>query len=591
MDGDTRGTPNADHLSGDTKQDAAELAQSAIIKQDVMLSGTSTQSPVSSVLTMPTVSMPTGSMATAAMATSLTGALGDGLFLGAVSADADKVDAGGLTSMQASQLLGQPSVGPQFILAGGALQSPNTTAAAAASSLGLQHLLIPVSTGNGAQHLLSIPLSLAANTGNQLQLLTTSNGQLLATQLSNLAQPMNMSIPSQAGAVSTQATASQAAAILASQQAALQQTSTNHATQVAQQQAAAAGLPQLITNAQGQIVAIGAPQVMQQTVAVSQSSQTQAAAALALAAGVQNGSSSPSHLQTSAAQAQMLATRIQNLTAAGVTQQALQNAIHNSQLQAPTVNHNAISLSSGTTTSVALVTQPSAMVTQHAAINSSSSSLAPNINQLLPNTISSADATVVDGVNLDEIREFAKQFKIRRLSLGLTQTQVGQALSAAEGPSYSQSAICRFEKLDITPKSAQKIKPVLERWMSEAEERYKNGMENLTDFIGSEPSKKRKRRTSFTPCALEVLNEHFERNTHPSGAEMTELSDKLNYEREVIRVWFCNKRQALKNTIKKLKASDVMPHKDVSEQQQQQQQQHMALTKNSIVVCSSDLTS
>ena len=37
------------------------------------------------------------------------------------------------------------------------------------------------------------------------------------------------------------------------------------------------------------------------------------------------------------------------------------------------------------------------------------------------------------------------------------------------------------------------------------------------------------------------------------GAEMTELADKLNYDREVIRVWFCNKRQALKNTIKKLK--------------------------------------
>lgn len=77
--------------------------------------------------------------------------------------------------------------------------------------------------------------------------------------------------------------------------------------------------------------------------------------------------------------------------------------------------------------------------------------------------------------------------------------------------------VVRFEKLDITPKSAQKIKPVLERWMAEAEERYKNGMQNLTDFIGSEPSKKRKRRTSFTPQALEVLNDYFERNTHPSG--------------------------------------------------------------------------
>lgn len=63
---------------------------------------------------------------------------------------------------------------------------------------------------------------------------------------------------------------------------------------------------------------------------------------------------------------------------------------------------------------------------------------------LVLDTISSTrEGTVVDGVNLDEMREFAKQFKIRRLSLGLTQTQVGQALSVTEGPSYSQSAICR----------------------------------------------------------------------------------------------------------------------------------------------------
>ncbi|ODM97903.1 POU domain, class 6, transcription factor 1 [Orchesella cincta] len=157
---------------------------------------------------------------------------------------------------------------------------------------------------------------------------------------------------------------------------------------------------------------------------------------------------------------------------------------------------------------------------------------------------------MVDGINLDEIKEFAKAFKLRRLSLGLTQTQVGQALSVTEGPAYSQSAICRFEKLDITPKSAQKIKPVLERWMKEAEDRYKNGHQNLNEFVGMEPSKKRKRRTSFTPQALEILNTQFERNTHPSGAEITTLAHQLGYEREVIRIWFCNKRQALKNTVR-----------------------------------------
>ncbi|XP_053323786.1 POU domain, class 6, transcription factor 2 [Spea bombifrons] len=219
--------------------------------------------------------------------------------------------------------------------------------------------------------------------------------------------------------------------------------------------------------------------------------------------------------------------------------------------------------------------------------SSSSSSSALSVGQLVSNPQTASGE--VDGVNLEEIREFAKAFKIRRLSLGLTQTQVGQALSATEGPAYSQSAICRhtilrshfflpqeaqenniassltaklnpgllyparFEKLDITPKSAQKIKPVLERWMAEAEARHRAGMQNLTEFIGSEPSKKRKRRTSFTPQALEILNSHFEKNTHPSGQEMTEIAEKLNYDREVVRVWFCNKRQALKNTIKRLK--------------------------------------
>ncbi|XP_047030190.1 POU domain, class 6, transcription factor 2 isoform X2 [Helicoverpa armigera] len=183
-------------------------------------------------------------------------------------------------------------------------------------------------------------------------------------------------------------------------------------------------------------------------------------------------------------------------------------------------------------------------------------------------TISQSSSNVVDGINLEDIKEFAKAFKLRRLGLGLTQTQVGQALSVTEGPAYSQSAICSalasqmlaaqlssqqqniFEKLDITPKSAQKIKPVLERWMKEAEERYASGQNHLTDFIGMEPSKKRKRRTSFTPQALELLNAHFERNTHPSGTEITGLAHQLGYEREVIRIWFCNKRQALKNTVR-----------------------------------------
>ncbi|NWI89940.1 PO6F1 factor, partial [Pitta sordida] len=173
----------------------------------------------------------------------------------------------------------------------------------------------------------------------------------------------------------------------------------------------------------------------------------------------------------------------------------------------------------------------------------------PTVSQLVskpPNPPSAEE----DGINLEEIREFAKNFKLRRLSLGLTQTQVGQALTATEGPAYSQSAICRFEKLDITPKSAQKLKPVLEKWLREAEQRQREGQQHLLDFVGGEPGKKRKRRTSFTPQALEALNAHFERNALPTGPEITRIAQELRYDREVVRVWFCNRRQTLKNTSK-----------------------------------------
>ncbi|KAK7109650.1 POU domain, class 6, transcription factor 1-like isoform X2 [Littorina saxatilis] len=491
MDTDSNDGTSPETLNGETKPDAAKLAQTAIIKQDVMLSATSTQSPlapVSSVFTMPSVSLPHASIAGA-------GALGlaDQLFMSvpsvadtatSPSATDAKSDINGVlpTLTSQTQLLGQPQVASQFFLN---QQAAVAGAGSGSPSVPVQQILIPVSTGNGTQQFISIPVSLGPGGNQQIQLLSTSNGQIIATNLASLqalTQPLNLAANSLSSRDSNSNSSS---------------SNSNHhhtsaaATSLASQLAAA--LPPLLTaNSQGQLLAVS-PQL------IGQMSLSQVNAAN------RSSSSSSNHNHTSA-------VLQSSLTSAAVA------AAHNKlSTSAPTVN-----------------------------------GLPPNVSQLLPMG-NCTESTTVDGINLDEIKEFARQFKIRRLSLGLTQTQVGQALSATEGPAYSQSAICRFEKLDITPKSAQKIKPVLERWMSEAEERYKNGVQNLTDFIGSEPSKKRKRRTSFTPQALEVLNQYFERNTHPSGTEMTELSERLNYDREVIRVWFCNKRQALKNTIKKLK--------------------------------------
>ena len=75
-------------------------------------------------------------------------------------------------------------------------QVQQTTAAVpapASTAVPIQQLLIPVSTPSGAQQLLSIPISMATTSGGAIQLLTTSSGQLVA---SNVAQPLSFALPS-----------------------------------------------------------------------------------------------------------------------------------------------------------------------------------------------------------------------------------------------------------------------------------------------------------------------------------------------------------------------------------------------------------
>ncbi|XP_077271366.1 POU-domain protein pdm3 isoform X4 [Temnothorax americanus] len=416
------------------------------------------------------------------------------------------------------QLLSQPQpvAMPQFILTSGQLVQ------------GIQgaQLLIPTSQGIATQTILTIPVSHVTN--NQMVNLALSNGQVVSTTLANLqslAQPQNMlNTPT-----SNVPTSPSLASGLGLNPAAL---------------------PHLLSNSSASQQLLNAMQP-QQLLQAAQAAQAQAAQQAVQAV---QASQQPL-LTTSPQQHSHRHTSHMNHytpTEKHHRERPEQSSPLNESVVSAASALNRLAASNGeitiTTThgpgGAGVKASPSSM---HSPKEEEDDLLNDSPNQP---TINEATNNVVDGINLDEIKEFAKVFKLRRLSLGLTQTQVGQALSVTEGPAYSQSAICRFEKLDITPKSAQKIKPVLERWMKEAEERYKSGVNHLTDFIGVEPSKKRKRRTSFTPQALELLNAHFDRNTHPTGNEITTLAHRLGYDREVIRIWFCNKRQALKNTVR-----------------------------------------
>ncbi|TRZ21717.1 hypothetical protein HGM15179_005386 [Zosterops borbonicus] len=64
----------------------------------------------------------------------------------------------------------------------------------------------------------------------------------------------------------------------------------------------------------------------------------------------------------------------------------------------------------------------------------------------------------------------------------------------------------------------------------------------LIDKIAAQ-GRKRKKRTSIEVSVKGALESHFLKCPKPSAQEITSLADSLQLEKEVVRVWFCNRRQ------------------------------------------------
>ena len=153
-------------------------------------------------------------------------------------------------------------------------------------------------------------------------------------------------------------------------------------------------------------------------------------------------------------------------------------------------------------------------------------------------SIPQSQAPDPDSTEVKELEEFAAGFKQRRIKLGFTQTNVGQALAEVHGTDFSQTTICRFENLQLSFKNAQKLKPILEKWLEEAE---KTGTSHREEE--QSPERRRKRRTSIGVGAKDTLERHFINQPKPSSLDITRIADSLSLDKEVVRVWFCNRRQ------------------------------------------------
>ncbi|CAH8853741.1 unnamed protein product [Trichobilharzia szidati] len=149
--------------------------------------------------------------------------------------------------------------------------------------------------------------------------------------------------------------------------------------------------------------------------------------------------------------------------------------------------------------------------------------------------------------NPRELEAFSELFKQRRIKLGVTQADVGKALGNLKISgvgSLSQSTICRFESLTLSHNNMIALKPVLQAWLEEAEAEA-SSRSNHPSIYDLEEERRRKR-TSITDSEKRSLEAFFSIQPRPSSEKISQIAEKLNLKKNVVRVWFCNQRQKQK---------------------------------------------
>ncbi|VDO59677.1 unnamed protein product, partial [Onchocerca flexuosa] len=155
---------------------------------------------------------------------------------------------------------------------------------------------------------------------------------------------------------------------------------------------------------------------------------------------------------------------------------------------------------------------------------------------------SSQLADETDSTCSEDLEAFAKTFKQRRIKLGYTQADVGLALGTLYGNVFSQTTICRFEALQLSFKNMCKLKPLLYKWLEEADSTSSSPNSAFEKMTG-QGGRKRKKRTSIEVQVKSRLEYHFQKNPKPNAQEIAQVAMELQLEKEVVRVWFCNRRQ------------------------------------------------
>jgi len=111
------------------------------------------------------------------------------------------------------------------------------------------------------------------------------------------------------------------------------------------------------------------------------------------------------------------------------------------------------------------------------------------------------------------------------------------------GNDFSQTTISRFEALNLSFKNMCKLKPLLAKWLEDADTSINSNGGMYCNSLSAADSmgRRRKKRTSIETTVRVALEKAFEQNPKPTSEEIAFVADSLNMEKEVVRVWFCNR--------------------------------------------------
>ncbi|XP_072022134.1 uncharacterized protein [Amphiura filiformis] len=221
----------------------------------------------------------------------------------------------------------------------------------------------------------------------------------------------------------------------------------------------------------------------------------------------------------------------------------LQQAIINTAAGQQLLSQAVAAASATTTQTSTTTTTPTQQATAPTLVAASPSIITAQQQLHLQQTHKIPIQPTEEPTDLEELEQFARSFKQRRIKLGFTQGDVGLAMGKLYGNDFSQTTISRFEALNLSFKNMCKLKPLLQRWLDDADITVTNPIILGPAMSPDGLSRRRKKRTSIETNVRIAMEKAFLANSKPTSEEISLLAEQMGMEKEVVRVWFCNRRQ------------------------------------------------